>query len=243
MLYRQPAKPHVHRMGPFTIRRIFPGASVPGHDDRGYAALAAVDDATLEPGTLVAMHEHRNDEIVSYVHQGSMRHDDSTGTKLDINARNLMVMNAGRSFWHEERTLSSDATTRTLQIFIRPHTVDLEPKLQHLPLDEPPANEWRYLTGPEGSDAPTTVRNNIMLFDGHLAADATLPLPARADWDTYFVVLRGSIQVQDQTLRAVESALLKDERGAGIEALEESLVVVFLIDPAAKLTYRGTIGN
>lgn len=141
MLYKQPKTPHVHRMEPFTIRRIFPGASVPDHDDHGYAALAAVDDATLEPGALVAMHEHRNDEIISYVHEGSMRHDDSTGTKLSIDARNLMVMNAGRSFWHEERTLADDATTRTLQIFIRPHTVDLEPKLQQLPLDEPPVNE------------------------------------------------------------------------------------------------------
>ena len=243
MLYRQPKTPHVRRMGPFAIRRIFPGASVPGHDDHGYAALAAVDDATLEPGTLVTMHEHRNDEIVSYVHEGSMHHDDSTGTRLDINARNLMVMNAGRSFWHEERTLDSDATTRTLQIFIRPHTVDLEPKLQHLSLDEAPADEWRYLTGPEGSDAPTTVRNSIMLFDGHLSAGAKLALPARAAWDTYIVVLRGSIQVEKRILRAVESALLKDETGADIEALEECLLVVFLIDPAADLTYSGTIGN
>ncbi len=222
MLYRQPETPHVHHMGPFTIRRIFPGASVPDHDDHGYAALAAVDDATLEPGTLVAMHEHRNDEIVSYVHEGAMRHDDSTGAKLSINARNLMVMNAGKSFWHEERTLAADAaTTRTLQIFIRPHTVDLEPKLQHLPLEEPPPDGWRYLAGPEASDAPAVVRNNIMFFDGHFAKGASLALPEHAGWDTYFVVLRGSIQVKDQTLKAVESALLKDEWGAEIEAVRQ----------------------
>ena len=48
MLYRQPKTPHVRRMGPFAIRRIFPGASVPGHDDHGYAALAAVDDAVTD---------------------------------------------------------------------------------------------------------------------------------------------------------------------------------------------------
>ncbi len=243
MLYIPPETPHVSRMGPFTIRRIYPGRSVPSHADHGYGALAIVDDATLEPGTLVAMHEHRNDEIVSYVHEGSMRHQDSTGAKLKIDTRNLMVMNAGRSFWHEERTFTSDAITRTFQIFIRPRTVDLEPKLQHLPLDEPPVDGWRYLTGPDGSDAPTTVRNNIMLFDGHLAEGVFLALPEYARWDAYFVVLRGSIQVKDRTLRAVNSALLKDERRATVEALEESLVVVFLIDPAAKLTYSGTVGH
>lgn len=230
-------------MGPFTIRRIFPGESLPGHADHGYGALAAVDDATLEPGTVVGMHEHRNDEIVSYVHEGSMRHQDSTGAKLEIDTGNLMVMNAGRSFWHEERTLIGDPEARTFQIFIRPHTVDLEPKLQHLPLGDPPVDAWRYLTGPEWSDAPTTVRNNVMLFDGTLAEGVSLTLPAYAAWDCYLVVLRGSIQVKDQILSAVNSALLKDEKDVGIESLETSLVVVFLIDPAAKLTYEGTVGH
>lgn len=243
MLYVQQNTPHVSRMGPFTIRRFFPGASLPDHADHGYAALAAVDDATLEPGTVVGMHEHRNDEIVSYVHEGAMRHRDSTGARLEINARNLMVMNAGKSFWHEERTLTSGATTRTFQIFIRPHTANLEPKLQHLVLGEPPAAGWRYLTGPDGSDAPTTVRNNIMIFDGHLANGVSLPLPVQADWDAYLVVLRGSVRIEDRTLAAVSSALLTGEQNATLEALDESLVVVFLIDPAAALTYDGTVGQ
>ena len=139
--------------------------------------------------------------------------------------------------------MSRGPTTRTFQIFIRPHTVNLEPKLQHLPLGEPPVSDWRYLTGPEGSDAPTTVRNNIMIFDGHLAPGVHLPLPEHEQWDSYFVVLRGSIQVKEQSLKAVSSALLKDERGATIEALEETLIVVFLIDPTAQLTYDGTVGH
>ena len=243
MLYVQAETTHVSRMGPFTIRRIHPGASLPGHTDHGYAALAAVDDATLEPGTVVGMHEHRNDEIVSYVHEGSMKHQDSTGAKLEIDSRSLMVMNAGKSFWHEERTLTSDPETRTLQIFIRPHTVDLEPRLQHLALDVRPRNGWRYLTGPEGSDAPTTVRNNIMLFDGDLPKGVSLALPEHPQWDTYLVVLRGSVQVEGQTLSAVNGALLKDDEGTAIEALEASLVVVFLIDPNAQLTYSGTVGQ
>lgn len=82
-----------------------------------------------------------------------------------------------------------------------------------------------------------------MLFDGHLAAGASLTLPERQGWDTYFVVLRGSVQLLDQPFSAVESGLLKDERGAEIQILEDALLVVFLIDPRAQLTKAGTIGN
>ena len=51
-----------------------------------------------------------------------------------------MVMYAGWSFWHEERTLPDDPHLRMLQIFIRPHTIDLGPRIQHGPLTAPEPN-------------------------------------------------------------------------------------------------------
>jgi hypothetical protein len=34
-----------------------------------------------------------------------------------------------------------------LQIFVRPHTVDLEPNIQFNEIGTPPRNEWRLLAG------------------------------------------------------------------------------------------------
>jgi redox-sensitive bicupin YhaK (pirin superfamily) len=66
-------------MGPFTIASNLPGYAVPGHQDHGYGPLARFDESILEPGTFVAMHEHRNDEIISYMTDGTMHHVDRTG--------------------------------------------------------------------------------------------------------------------------------------------------------------------
>lgn len=241
MIYKQPPSSSIKKVGTFIRRRYFPGLSLPNHGDHGYGPLAAVDDATLEPGTLVRMHEHRNDEIVSYVHQGAMRHFDSTETRVNINPHNLMVMNAGRSFWHEELVREGDGTTRTLQIFIRPHTIDLEPQLQQLVLTKPTPNRWRYLVGPAG--APATIRNDVRIFDGHLVAGSTLPLPAYQEWDSYFVVLRGEIEINDQSFSAVENGLLVDEVGAHLQVKEDALMVVFLINRHAPLSYAGTVAR
>ncbi len=243
MLYKQPADKHVSGQGPFTIRRLFPGFCVPGHGDHGYGPLAAVDDATLEPDTTIGMHKHLNDEIVSYVHQGVMHHNDSSGVRLNIDSSNLMVMNAGNGFWHEERVYKSDETTRTLQIFIRPHTVKLEPKLQHLSLEDPKIGSWRYLLGPEGGKAETTVRNDVQIFDGHLHAGTASPLPSHNDWDTYFVVLRGALEVKNQPFKAVESGLLINETACNVQVKRDALVVIFLVNRNARLTYDGTIGQ
>ena len=243
MLYRQPKTQHIYRMGPFTIRRNMPGAALPDYHDHGYGPLALFDDATLAPGTLIRMHEHRNDEIISYVPQGIMRHDDSTGTKLEIDHTTLMVMNAGASFWHEERTLGDDETVRMLQIFVRPHTLDLEPRLQHRKLEEPVPNTWRYLVGPEGTDAPLTVRNEVRLFDARLDADTILELPTYGDWDIYFYVFQGGVSIQDETFAEGEQGLLVNTQKAVVRALQETLLVVFLVDRTAQVTRVGTIGR
>lgn len=163
------------RQGPFTIDLNFPGRMVPGHDDHGYGPLAVVAESLLEPGTYIPMHEHRNEEIVSWVPDGVMRHDDWTVGVLVTDPDHLMVMNAGRSFWHEERTPEDDPALRMLQIFVRPYPLGLEPKVQHGAIDAPVPNEWRRPVGPEGSDAPFFVRNEVDLFEsGSTAVRASI---------------------------------------------------------------------
>lgn len=65
-----------------------------------------------------------------------------------------MVMNSERGFCHEERILPDDPPLRMLQIFVRPHSLNLEPNIQHGAIPDFTANEWRHLFGPEGTDAP-----------------------------------------------------------------------------------------
>ena len=79
-----------------------------------------------------------------------------------------MVMNAGKSFWHEESTAPNGEAAKLMQIFVRPHTVDLEPSLQLKDLGIPVPDTWRFLVGPEGSGAPAVIRNDIRLYDIHL---------------------------------------------------------------------------
>ena len=50
-------------------------------------------------------------------------HEDTAGHHIPISANKLMMMNAGESFWHEERT--PDEPVEMLQIFVRPNEADL----------------------------------------------------------------------------------------------------------------------
>lgn len=107
----------------FQIRRVRPGAIAGKENDPALGALACFDDASLAQGKVVSMHEHKNDEILTYLVRGTMIHEDSTGHRVPVSANKLMIMNAGASFWHEESVV--DGPVEALQIFVRPREADL----------------------------------------------------------------------------------------------------------------------
>ena len=167
--------------GAFRAHFNFPGRAVPDHADHGYGPLATVVESFMDPGTLIPMHGHRNEEIVSWVPAGVMRHDDPQGNDLVTDPDHLLAMNAGSGIRHAEETLADDPPLRMLQIFVRPHALDLEPGIQHEPIPDAVPNTWRHLLGPEVSDAPLFVRNAVDLYDCRLDAGATTTVPEAAD--------------------------------------------------------------
>lgn len=247
MLYKAPRTTVTVPQGGFTINVNFPGHNVPGHTDHGYGPLSVIAESLLEPDTWIRLHEHANEEIISWVPAGAMRHNDPTVGELVTDSDHLMIMNAGRSFWHEERTLADDPHLRMLQIFVRPHSLDLEPGIQHGRLTPPVMGQWRHLFGPEGSDAPFSVRNEVHLYDIRLDSGATIELPSLPQWDTYFYVFSGAVVVEGNRFDEAESGLLQGQSGlkmdAEVEAEEETLLVAFLIDPRAQITRAGTVGR
>ena len=244
-LYETPPPNIARTQGKFRITVNHPGSALPGHDDHGYGPLAAVVESFMDPDTLISMHQHRNEEIVSWVPAGVMRHDDGDGNKLVTDSEHVMVMGAGSGFWHEERTLADDPPLRMLQIFVRPHSLDLPPGIQHEPVPDPVVGEWRHVFQPAGDDgdAPLTVRNDAHLYDVRLGAGDTVDFPERDGWDTYFYVFEGSVEVDGTSFGKADSGLLVDEPDASVAASEDTTMVAFLLNPDAEVTRQGTVGR
>jgi len=244
-IYTAPRTEISQNQGKFRIHFNFPGRVLPDHDDHGYGPLATVVESFMDPGTLIRMHQHRNEEIISWVPDGVMRHEDRQNNSLVTDRDHLMVMNAGSGFWHAEETYEDDPPLRMLQIFVRPHTLDLEPTIQHEPIPDSMPNTWRHLFGPDDSDAPLFVRNDVHFYDCQLDAGRTVRLPSHSDWDTYVYVFEGAVTADDGavTLGYTESGLVTDEGEVSVTASEDSILVAFCVDPDAQITRQGTIGR
>jgi redox-sensitive bicupin YhaK (pirin superfamily) len=233
----------------FVARAYFPGHldfsehSEPGDPDHGLGPLATIMESFLAPGTHITLHEHVVDEIVSWVPAGVMRHDDPGGAHLTVDRDHLMIMNAGRGFQHEERTRADDPPLRMLQIFVRPPAGDLDPEIQYGRLAERQATTWRPVFGPAGSAAPFRVRNRIHCWDIGLAAGERVALPTEPGHRTYFFVYSGRVAAEDQTFGEAESGLLPASSEAQIRAVEDAVVLAFVLDPTAEVCRGGTVGD
>lgn len=242
MLQKLNAKEHtVPFRGYFTIKRIHPGKIHKNDvEDYGFGPLSNIDHAFMKKGLTIKMHEHVNDEILSYVLKGTSYHRDSAGLEDTIKKGRLMMMNAGESFWHEEKAKSEDI--EMLQIFLRPHSSGLPPSIQFH--EKPLANEnWYVMVGPVSSDAPLTVRQNAFILDAHPQSGQTLEIPSYPALKPFLYVMRGEITIGELSLEKYEAVTDLEKDLPPITAMTDATVVLFFVDMAAPMTLDGTISG
>ncbi|WP_233201450.1 pirin family protein [Sporosarcina sp. P13] len=226
---------------PLNITRVQPG-DILGEEttDTAFGPLAIIDHAVMKKGLTIKMHEHINDEILSYIGSGITYHRDSAGFEAPIARGKLMMMNAGASFWHEEKVKEDEV--EMLQIFIRPNETDLSPEVQFH--DKPVDNhDWYVMVGPEGSEAPLYVRQNVYILDAHPKAGEELDVPVYPGLTPFLYVMNGEIMVQDLTIGKQEAVTDLVNPLPPLVANEHTTLVLFFVERNAPMSKDGTISG
>lgn len=226
--------------GGFGIEILYPGVILPNSGDTGIAGIGRIDQAKVTPGTLIPMHPHIDDEILTYLRAGKVKHLDSEGTIAEISNSKLMMMNAGAGFYHEELVLHEGGTLEGLQIFIRPETGGLKPQVQFYDLPEPfSINQWRQLAG-KGENYPLEIRSSTWILDIQMTEGNTQTLPEISLENplSLFYMFKGKIKVNDDVLLQTGESLVIENENSTFEALETSDVVLFVTDRNA-VFYEG----
>ena len=230
--------------GAFQLQLVRPGLRLGNPADIGLGPLGRVDHAVVQPGLVVPMHEHRNDEILSYVRRGRVTHDDSTGVQQTLSPTRFMLMSAGRGFSHEEAVLDGPGPLEMLQIFIRPSAPDLPPRVTFHEFDAADShNAWRLVGGPTGAGAPLTIRSTVWVYDAHLTRH-TLALPDLGGHTAFLYLFAGEVEVPGKNihLQAGDSLVISNEV-VGITAPNAAEVVLFLLDRQAPFSRAGSMSG
>lgn len=194
----------------------------------GFGPLRVINDDQIEPGRGFGMHGHRDMEIVTYVMQGELSHQDSLGNGAKILPGDVQRMSAGKGILHSEFNESKGERTHLLQIWIEPVARGLRPGYEQKHFkDEDKRGQLRLVASPDGRDGSVTIHSDatlrVGLFDG--AEQAELPLdPARK---AYVHLARGEAVVNGQPLRAGDALKLEGETALHIGQGQGAEVLVF----------------
>lgn len=193
--------------GPFTVRRQRPGEAL--------SPLVSVDLMSLKLDARIPMQQHQDEEVFTYLWRGSMQHQDSNGERTQLSAKRVMVVNAGDGVQYEDSVPLYEA--ELLQAVIRPALRGGEAMTQVLERDQGiMTNGWTELAGPEESDAPLELRQEVYIFDTLLERNHTLDVPSMPGFVAYLTVLEGIIRVGD----------LRLSRGDAVSGLDSSIEIV-----------------
>ncbi|MEO7246516.1 MAG: pirin family protein [Rubrivivax sp.] len=206
------------------------------HDPRhmGVGNLRVINEDRIAPGTGFGAHGHRDMEIVSYVLDGALAHQDDLGNGQAggaagvIRPGDVQRMSAGTGVRHSEFNHSQRDAAHFLQIWILPQQSGIAPGYEQKHFDAA-AKRGRLVlvASPDGHDGSVTLHADASLraglFDGDERAELALD-PTRL---TYVHVARGEVQANGQPLRAGDALTLAGEPSLRLGGGRAAEVLVF----------------
>jgi redox-sensitive bicupin YhaK (pirin superfamily) len=213
-------------------RHHFSFASYYDPANMGWGRLRVWNDDTIAPNSGFPPHPHADMEIITYVREGAITHQDSLGNTGRTGAGDVQVMSAGSGVRHAEYNLEP-GTTRIFQIWIEPTRRGGPPSwgAKPFPKGDRSGRFVALASGfPEDAEA-LPIRTDARVLGATLAAGQTTDYPLGQARRGYLVLSTGKVDVNGVTLEARDGAAIADEAVLRITANEDSELV--LVDAAA----------
>jgi redox-sensitive bicupin YhaK (pirin superfamily) len=204
------------------------------HDPRrmNWGALRVWNDDEIEAGTGFPTHPHRDMEIITYVREGAITHEDSMGNKGRTEAGDVQVMSAGTGIRHSEYNQEKDLT-KIFQIWIMPNKVGQAPSwgAAPFPKGERAGKFVTLASGLPGDGDALPLRADARVVGATVKAGETVTYPVDPGRHLYLVSTTGSVEVNGVTLKPRDGAAITGESEIKVTALGDDAEVV-LVDAA-----------
>jgi redox-sensitive bicupin YhaK (pirin superfamily) len=177
----------------------------------GFRALRVINEDYVAPSMGFGKHPHRDMEILTYVLEGAVKHEDSTGASETLVPGELQHMSAGSGVRHSEMNPSASETLHLLQIWLVPNKMGIPPKYEQkrFAVQERP-NQLHLLASTDARDRSFKLYSDAELLAAKLdrAGSVTHTFKFGNGW---LQVARGSISVAGGTLKAGDGLQLEGE--------------------------------
>lgn len=194
----------------------------------GFRQLRVINEDRVEPGRGFGTHSHRDMEIITYVLEGALAHQDSIGTSSVIRPGEVQRMSAGTGVSHSEYNHSPTEPVHFLQIWIEPERKNLEPGYEQraYPAAER-QGELRLIASRDARENSLTVHQNVELYDALLTENEEITHPLEEGRGAWLQIVSGEVTVNGTALKQGDGAAISDEPSLKIVGAKSSEILLF----------------
>ena len=194
-----------------------------------FGPLRVINEDWVASGTGFGSHPHKDMEIVTYILEGELTHEDSMGHREVIRLNEVQRMSAGTGVFHSEFNRHPSETCHLLQIWMMPNATHLVPEYEQTAFD--PAEKrgkLRLVASPNGAEGSVTIHTDVLLFAGLFNAHEHTTHTLAKNRMAYVHVARGNITINGKSLETGDALMLRDE--AAVEITEGKNAEILLFD-------------
>lgn len=195
----------------------------------GVGPLRVMNEDRVQPGKGFGTHGHRDMEIISYVLDGELEHQDSMGTGAVIKYGDVQRMSAGTGVRHSEFNPSDSRPVHFLQIWIVPDKQGIQPSYEQKYFDpESKQGQLRLIASPDGRQGSVRIQQDAAVYATLLGAgDPVLAHNIRAGRVGYVHVAKGTVAVNGERLAAGDAAHISGEAQIALAEADNAEVLLF----------------
>jgi quercetin 2,3-dioxygenase len=174
------------------------------------------------------MHPHRDMEIVTYVLEGALQHQDSMGNGSVIKPGDVQYMGAGTGVAHSEFNASKTEPVHLYQIWMFPDKSGYKPAYdqKHFTDDEK-RGKLRLLASSDGRDGSVKIRQDNELYANVLGAGDRVKHELKPERHAYVQVARGSVTLNGKKLEVGDGAAISEEKSLELAGVNDAEVLLF----------------
>ncbi|MHB8253575.1 MAG: pirin family protein [Acidiferrobacter sp.] len=197
-------------------------------NEMGFGDLRVINEDVIAGGGGFAAHPHRNMEILTYVIEGALRHEDNMGNGSIIRAGDVQRMSAGTGVMHSESNASSDSPVHLFQIWVLPDRLGYAPEYEQLTLAaHERQGRFQLLASGDPKDTGLHWHQDARLLTAELAPGSSVGYALTPGRRAYLQVIRGSLTLNQNALSAGDGCRIESESQLTLEAERDCAVLLF----------------
>jgi quercetin 2,3-dioxygenase len=198
----------------------------PKHEQ--FRTLRVMNDDRVAGGGGFPPHPHRDMEIVTYVLEGALQHQDSMGNGSVIKPGDIQYMSAGTGVTHSEFNASKTDPVHLYQIWMFPESRGLKPAYDQKNFTEAEKRgKLLLLASGDGRDGSIKIRQENDLYATVLAKGDSVRHELKPERHAYVQVARGSVKLNGKELAEGDGAAISAEKSVELTGVKDAEVLLF----------------